>query len=83
MLNETEKEKAPDSVKLLEPKGIKSDEKLYFSIGVTPLDCTGCGNCAQVCPAPGKALVMKSQDSQHEQIEAWNYYAEKVTTKIL
>lgn len=81
LFDEDEKAKAPESVKLLEPKGIKSDEKLYFSIGVTPLDCTGCGNCAQVCPAPGKALVMKSQDSQHEQIEAWNYAVEKVKTK--
>jgi len=81
LLNEEEKAKAPESVKLLEPKGLKSDEKLYFSIGVTPLDCTGCGNCAQICPAPGKALVMKSQDSQHEQIEAWNYTVEKVATK--
>jgi pyruvate-ferredoxin/flavodoxin oxidoreductase len=81
LFDEEEKGKAPESVKLLEPKGIKSDEKLYFSIGVTPLDCTGCGNCAQVCPAPGKALIMKSQDSQHEQIEAWNYAVEKVKTK--
>ncbi len=81
LLNEDEKNKAPESVKLLEAKALKSDEKLYFSIGVTPLDCTGCGNCAQVCPAPGKALVMKSQDSQHEQIEAWNYTVEKVATK--
>lgn len=81
LFDEEEKAKAPESVKLLEPKGIKSDEKLYFSIGVTPLDCTGCGNCAQVCPAPGKALVMKTQDSQHEQIEAWNYAVEKVKTK--
>lgn len=81
LFDEEEKSKAPESVKLLEPKGIKSDEKLYFSIGVTPLDCTGCGNCAQVCPAPGKALVMKTQDSQHEQIEAWNYAVEKVKTK--
>ena len=68
-------------LKSLAPKGLKSDENLYFSIGVTPLDCTGCGNCAEVCPAPGKALVMKSQDSQHEQIEAWNYTVEKVITK--
>ena len=81
LLDDGEKAKAPESVKLLEPKGLKTEEKLYFSIGITPLDCTGCGNCAQVCPAPGKALVMKSQDSQHEQIEAWNYTVERVKTK--
>jgi len=81
LLNDDEKTKAPESVKLLASKGLKSEENLYFSIGVTPLDCTGCGNCAQICPAPGKALVMKSQDSQHEQIEAWNYTIEKVSAK--
>ena len=29
-----------------------------------PLDCTGCGNCADVCPAPGKALIMRPADEQ-------------------
>ncbi|WP_315079957.1 pyruvate:ferredoxin (flavodoxin) oxidoreductase [uncultured Clostridium sp.] len=81
LLNEEEKSKAPESVKLIAPKALKSDETLYYSIGITPLDCTGCGNCAEVCPAPGKALVMKPQDSQHEQIEAWNYTVEKVINK--
>jgi pyruvate-ferredoxin/flavodoxin oxidoreductase len=81
LLNDEEKAKAPASLKSLAPKGLKAEENLHFLIGVTPLDCTGCGNCAQICPAPGKALVMKSQDSQHEQIEAWNYAVEKVITK--
>lgn len=27
-------------------------------------DCTGCGNCVEVCPAKQKALVMKPLDSQ-------------------
>lgn len=81
LLNDEEKNKAPESVKLIIPKGLRSEENLYYSIGVTPLDCTGCGNCAQVCPAPGKALIMKSQDSQYEQIEAWNYTTEKVKAK--
>ncbi len=29
-----------------------------FRIQISPLDCTGCGNCADVCPAKEKALVM-------------------------
>ena len=32
---------------------------MQFRIQVSPLDCTGCGNCAEVCPAKDKALVMK------------------------
>ncbi|HEY8391058.1 MAG TPA: pyruvate:ferredoxin (flavodoxin) oxidoreductase, partial [Clostridia bacterium] len=29
-----------------------------FKIQISPLDCTGCGSCANVCPAKNKALVM-------------------------
>ncbi|CAI3606956.1 pyruvate:ferredoxin (flavodoxin) oxidoreductase [Clostridium neonatale] len=81
LLNNDELEKAPEGFKHIAPKGIKSEENLHYTIGVSPLDCTGCGNCALVCPAPGKALIMKSQDSQHNQIEPWNYAVEKVIKK--
>ncbi|NME82825.1 pyruvate:ferredoxin (flavodoxin) oxidoreductase [Clostridium sp. SM-530-WT-3G] len=81
LLTEEEKSHAPEGFKSLDPKGIKYDEQLHFSIGVSPLDCTGCGNCVETCPAPGKALVMKPQDSQHKQIEVWNYTIEKVERK--
>lgn len=29
-----------------------------FRIQLSPMDCTGCGNCAHVCPAKNKALKM-------------------------
>ena len=81
LLNEEEVKNAPESFKTIAAKGIKSSEASYFTIGVTPLDCTGCANCAEVCPAPQKALVMRPQDSQHDQIEAWDYAVESVKTK--
>ena len=31
---------------------------LKYRMQVSPLDCTGCGNCADICPAKEKALVM-------------------------
>ena len=34
---------------------------------VSPMDCTGCGNCAEVCPAKVKALVMQPLDSQRKE----------------
>ncbi|MBN2126106.1 MAG: 4Fe-4S dicluster domain-containing protein, partial [Deltaproteobacteria bacterium] len=37
-----------------------------FRIQVSPLDCTGCGNCADICPGKKKALVMKPLSSQME-----------------
>ncbi|NLK94788.1 MAG: pyruvate:ferredoxin (flavodoxin) oxidoreductase [Clostridiales bacterium] len=79
--NEDEVNNAPESMKFVEPKGIKSEEKLMYTIGVTPLDCTGCGNCAEVCPAPKKALIMKPKESQNNQVEAWNYSVEKIKNK--
>lgn len=81
LLNEDEKSKAPENLKLLEGKALKSEEKLYFTIGVTPLDCTGCANCAEVCPAKEKALVMKPQSTQEKEIECWDYLIRDVKNK--
>ena len=36
----------------------KGLEGMEFRMQVYPLDCTGCGNCADVCPSKQKALVM-------------------------
>ena len=81
LLNNEEKANAPEGIKLVAPKGIKSEEELSYTIGVTPLDCTGCGNCAEVCPAPGKALFMKPQHTQAEQIAVWDYTINDVKNK--
>ena len=40
---------------------------------VSPLDCTGCENCAQVCPAKNKALVMKPLATQTAEEKNWEY----------
>ncbi|MFQ6773279.1 MAG: pyruvate:ferredoxin (flavodoxin) oxidoreductase [Clostridia bacterium] len=33
-----------------------------FSLQVSPLDCTGCGLCAQICPSRQKAIEMKNYE---------------------
>ncbi len=38
-----------------------------FRIQVNTLDCYGCGNCADICPAKKPALVMRPMESQVEQ----------------
>ena len=45
---------------------------LHYRIAVSTLDCTGCGNCADICPAKEKALIMKPIETQESQIELWN-----------
>ena len=80
LINEKEKENAPEGMKIIPANGFKG-EAMYYMIGVTPLDCTGCGNCVETCPAPGKALIMKPFDSQHDQIEAWDFAVEDIKNK--
>lgn len=80
LLNAEEEKKAPAGMKLVEAKG-KDFEGLKFRIQVSVLDCTGCGNCAQVCPAKDKALEMKHLETQMSETENWEYMSKNVTYK--
>ena len=63
-------------------QGIGNTKQYKFRIQVSPLDCTGCGNCVDVCPSPKeKALVMKPLASQMGEVEKWNYMHETVGYK--
>lgn len=47
-----------------------------FRVQVSPLDCTGCGSCANVCPAKEKALKMVPlADGIAKQEKNWEYAA--------
>ena len=63
LVREEELENAPKEFITMEAKG-KELKGLRFRIQVSTLDCTGCGNCAQVCPSKKKALIMKPLDTQ-------------------
>ncbi|MEE3382258.1 MAG: 2-oxoacid:acceptor oxidoreductase family protein, partial [Succiniclasticum sp.] len=64
---------------------------MQYRLQVSPLDCTGCGNCADVCPLSGKegkeALIMKPLDSQRKEEANWEYamtvpeVADRITNK--
>lgn len=63
---------APEHFEAIPSMGAK--DGMQFRIAVSPLDCLGCGNCANVCPSPkGKALVMQPIDSELKYAEAWDY----------
>lgn len=38
---------------------VPGKSELYYYMAISTEDCTGCGVCAQVCPAKGKAIIMK------------------------
>lgn len=79
LMTEEEAAKAPATLPSKPAIGAKG---LMFSMSISPLDCTGCGNCAQVCPAPkGKALVMKPLDTQLDKVAAWEYSQKEVAPK--
>jgi len=72
LLDENETKNAPEGFKTLKAMG-KGLENLNFKIQVSVYDCTGCGNCAQVCPAKEKALIMKPIETQINESENWDY----------
>jgi pyruvate-ferredoxin/flavodoxin oxidoreductase len=80
LLNADEKKNAPAGMATLKAIG-KELTGLEFRIQVTVLDCTGCGNCVDVCPAKIKALEQKPLGSQMTEIENWDYVISKVTYK--
>lgn len=79
LLTEEEAAAAPAGMTLKDAQGNLKGYK--FRIQVSPLDCTGCGNCVDVCPAPAKALKMESLDKQLGEAENWNYLNGKVGYK--
>ena len=73
---------APENFVAVDAKG-KELKGLKFRMQVSIMDCTGCGNCADVCPAKEKALVMKPLESQEAEVAKWAYAvdAKKVAPK--
>jgi pyruvate-ferredoxin/flavodoxin oxidoreductase len=73
LINEQEQMKAPDTFKAANARG-KGLEQYKYRIQISPLDCTGCGNCADICPAPGKALIMNDAEEEIEkEAENWEF----------
>lgn len=73
LVDETEKGRAPETFETIKPIG-KGFDGLEYRVQVSVLDCTGCGNCADVCPAKEKALVMTPFEEEYEvQSKNWDF----------
>ncbi|WP_026894603.1 pyruvate:ferredoxin (flavodoxin) oxidoreductase [Clostridiisalibacter paucivorans] len=71
LVDEDEAKKAPEGFETKPATG-KGFEGLQYKIQVSALDCTGCGNCADICPV--NALEMKPLDTQVEkEVPNWDY----------
>ena len=71
LLTDEEAAAAPAGLKLQDGKATFKGYK--FALSVSVLDCTGCGNCADVCPSKEKALVMKPLGTQEAEQANFDY----------
>ena len=81
VMTDAELKKAPKGMATVDMKMPKEMAGMHFRMQVSVMDCTGCGNCADVCPAKEKALVMKPFESQLDEAKNWEYGQKKVTYK--
>ena len=77
-LTEDEVKNAPEGLKTAAIKAGKGKGVYTYAIGVSPLDCMGCGVCVEACLAGAKdpekrAIKMVPQESQAEQAQVWDY----------
>ncbi|MBR1559085.1 MAG: pyruvate:ferredoxin (flavodoxin) oxidoreductase [Clostridia bacterium] len=70
LLDDDEAANAPGGVTAVPAKG-KQAKGYKFAMLVSDLDCTGCGSCANVCPA--KALTMTPVAEVPDNAAAWEY----------
>ena len=68
LLNAEEAAAAPEGFGAVQAKG-KGLEEYQYKMQVSPLDCLGCGNCADICPVG--ALEMKPLDTQEAEAANW------------
>ena len=83
LVTEEELAAAPEAFVAVDAKG-KEVKGLKYRMQVSTMDCTGCGNCADVCPAKEKALVMEPLDTQEKEVENWAFAVDtkKVAPKV-
>ena len=73
LVSEEEQKNMPETFETKKANGRGLDIYQY-RIQVSVMDCTGCGNCADICPAKEKALVMEMfEDQYHPQKENWEF----------
>ncbi|MDR2771071.1 MAG: pyruvate:ferredoxin (flavodoxin) oxidoreductase, partial [Clostridiales Family XIII bacterium] len=72
LLDEAEKAAAPQGFATIAATG-KGLEGFAYRMQLSPLDCLGCGNCADICPSKEKALTMVPLGEALTESANWDY----------
>jgi pyruvate-ferredoxin/flavodoxin oxidoreductase len=81
LMTQEELNKAPKGFDAKKAVGKEAGDFL-FRIQVYTEDCMGCGNCADICPAKEKALVMKPIATQMEKQRPLQLYSETIPSRL-
>ena len=74
LISEEDMKNAPESFSYATKAATgKEFAGMRYRMQVSPLDCTGCENCANVCPAKEKALEMKPLATQKAEEANWEF----------
>ena len=79
LLTEEEAAAVPEGLVLADGKA--NLKQFKYAIGVSVADCTGCGNCVDVCLAKDKALKMESYQENASRQAFYDYLDAKVGYK--
>ena len=80
LLTDEEAAALPEGAKYAEGKANLKEYKFVMAVSVA--DCTGCGNCVDVCPTkPEKSLAMESYDAHADKQAIFDHLASKVGYK--
>ena len=62
---------------------MKGAKEYKFTLGFSLMDCTGCGSCAEVCPARNKAITMAPAEDEfmHAQQAKFDYLYKDIDEK--
>lgn len=83
VMTDEEMKNAPAGMRTIDMKVPKELAGMHFRMQVSVMDCTGCGNCADICPGMrgNKALVMQPFEGQLVEADHWTYAQQHVTYK--
>jgi len=80
LLTEEEMKNAPEGFKTVDATGFKD---MKFHLAISAQDCTGCGNCVNICPAKEKAIEMMPLAANRDRyIKDWNFTKDIIPKEV-